>query len=72
MFDFQYSGKASCCKDLAYFFICNIEYEKDEKALMKVYHTALKMYLNEKWHEKAPSFERLNVVLIICFADLGR
>ena len=72
MYDFQYCGKSSCCKDLAYFFTVASSRNENENALMEVYHNALKLHLKEKWNEQCPSIEQLNAVLDICIADLGR
>lgn len=74
MYDFQYCGKGSCCKDLAYLFTCALRRRKDESALMRIYYQHLKEGLRVKWKDEVecPSLESLQAVLEICIADLGR
>ena len=71
LYDFQYCGKGSCMKDLAYFLTCAVTQDKEE-VLMSTYHHELKTYLRAKWNEEAPTLHRLQEVLEVCIADLGR
>ena len=72
MYDFQYCGKASFGKDLAYFFICALSDSNEEEALMQVYYEVLQEELQRKWNEKCPELKELQDVVDLCVCDLGR
>ena len=72
MYDFQYCGKASFGKDLAYFFICALSDSNEEEALMQVYYEVLQEELQRKWNEKCPALKELQDIVDLCVCDLGR
>lgn len=67
MFDFQYVGKASPAKDLAYCLISS----RDEVAHLEFYLTELRRLLRERGLE-APSLDELRVAYGLAVCDLSR
>ena len=78
IYDFQYCGKACIAKDLAYFLTCGsgVEVSK-ERSLLIHYHNELTQQLERqrstgKGNLTPPSLEELEILLQLCYCDLGR
>lgn len=75
-YDFQYCGKGSPTRDLAYF-LCTSCDEEDEADLVGYYHRRLVEQLHRKQKSSSsslsiPTIEHLNDSLLIAYADLCR
>jgi Ser/Thr protein kinase RdoA (MazF antagonist) len=72
MMDFQYMGRASAAKDLAYALTCACDVPEEEEALLHHYHSELCTALTALDLSSLPLFEDLQDSLALAYADLGR
>jgi aminoglycoside phosphotransferase (APT) family kinase protein len=72
MMDFQYMGRASAAKDLAYALTCACDVPEEEQSLLYHYHSELCSALRGHGATKLPLFSDLQDSLAIAYADLGR
>jgi hypothetical protein len=76
-YDFQYCGKGSPTRDLAYF-LCTSCDEQDEADLVGYYHRRMVEHLHQKQKSSSdsvvfiPTLEHLNDSMLIAYADLCR
>lgn len=72
MMDFQYIGRASASKDLAYALTCACDVPEQEESLLHHYHSELCGALRAHGAPTLPSFSDLSDSLALAYADLGR
>lgn len=72
MMDFQYMGRASAAKDLAYALTCACDVPDEEQPLLLHYHSELCSALRAHGASKVPLFKDLQDSLALAYADLGR
>jgi aminoglycoside phosphotransferase (APT) family kinase protein len=72
MMDFQYMGRASAAKDLAYALTCACDIPEEEESLLHHYHSELCGALHCHGSSKVPLFKDLQDSLALAYADLGR
>jgi hypothetical protein len=72
MMDFQYMGRASAAKDLAYALTCACDIPEEEESLLHHYHSELCSALRVHGSPKFPLFNDLLESLALAYADLGR
>jgi Ser/Thr protein kinase RdoA (MazF antagonist) len=72
MMDFQYMGRASAAKDLAYALTCACDVPEEEEALLHRYHSELCAALTAHGSSSLPLFKDLQDSLALAYADLGR
>ncbi len=72
MMDFQYMGRASASKDLAYALTCACDIPQEEDFLLHHYHTELCIALRFHGVPNLPLLSHLHDSLALAYADLGR
>lgn len=76
--DFQYCGKASCAKDLAYLFVCGMDIDDDfeerqESEMLQLYIDTLKINgVGDDKEVPLPTIDELRETLDLAYCDLYR